>query len=679
MNKKVQKPKNMKSALSNLLSYCKKESGIILFALIMAALGAVLTIVGPNQISKITDYMYDGIAGGITEEAIAHDIQNQLQTGQINIMDYLPEGTDPSQISMEDLDLTDPDSQLAASIMENITMSDEFQEEYKNQGIDMGGVGRVAAFLLSLYLISALCSFSQHFIMGTVTQKISRRMRKDIDEKINRLPLKYFSINSFGDVLSRVTNDVDTIGQAFSNSLASIVSAAAQFIGCLVMMYYTNWILGTTTVLTTVIGLVLMVVIMKHSQRYFIHRQKSLGELNGYIEEMYAGHDVIRISGAENSVKERFAKLNENVKIANYKSQFLSGLMQPLMNFVGNLGYVGVCIVGALLVLHGDITFGVITAFLIYVRLFEQPMKQISQGMTNIQSAAAASERVFEFLDEEELEDESRKTGDIQNVRGEVEFSHVKFAYPSAPEKEIIHDFSVHVKPGQKVAIVGPTGAGKTTLVNLLMRFFETTGGTIRIDGMDIKNMTRENVHRQFGMVLQDTWLFEGTVRENLLYNNENIPEKVMTDACRACGIHSFIKALPQGYDTVLTDNTTISAGQKQLMTIARAMIQNSPMLILDEATSSVDTRTEVLTQRAMDQLTQKRTSFVIAHRLSTIKNADIILVMQDGDIVEQGNHEELLAKGGFYTELYTSQFESSSLTKESGGADAAYSLCGQN
>lgn len=679
MNKKVQKPKNMKSALRNLLSYCRKESGIILFALIMAALGAVLTIAGPNQISKITDYMYDGIAGGITEAAIARDIQNQLQTGQINIMDYLPEGTDPSRISMEDLDLTDPDSELAASVMENIRMSDEFQEKYKDQGIDMAGVGRVAAFLLSLYLISALCSFSQHFIMGTVTQKISRRMRKDIDEKINRLPLKYFSINSFGDVLSRVTNDVDTIGQAFSNSLASIVSAAAQFIGCLVMMYYTNWILGTTTVLTTVIGLVLMVVIMKHSQRYFIDRQKSLGELNGYIEEMYAGHDVIRISGAENSVKEQFAKLNENVKNANYKSQFLSGLMQPLMNFVGNLGYVAVCIVGALLVLHGDITFGVITAFLIYVRLFEQPMKQISQGMTNIQSAAAASERVFEFLDEEELEDESGKTGDIQNVRGEVEFSHVKFAYPGAPDKEIIHDFSVHVKPGQKVAIIGPTGAGKTTLVNLLMRFFETTGGTIWIDGMDIKNMTRENVHRQFGMVLQDTWLFEGTVRENLLYNNENVPEKIMTDACKACGIHSFIKALPQGYDTVLTDNTTISAGQKQLMTIARAMIQNSPMLILDEATSNVDTRTEVLTQRAMDQLTQKRTSFVIAHRLSTIKNADIILVMQDGDIVEQGNHEELLAKGGFYAELYTSQFEDSPLTKENGSADAAYSPCGQN
>lgn len=658
MHKKVQKPKNLKTALRNLLSYCKKEVGIILFALVMAALGAVLTIAGPNQISKITDYIYDGIAGGITEEAVVRDIRKQIQSGQIDVMEYLPEGTDPSRISMEDLNLSDTDSELAASIVENIRMSDEFQETYKDQGIDMQGISRVAIFLLILYLISALCSFSQHFIMGTVTQKISRRMRKDIDEKINRLPLKYFSMNSFGDVLSRVTNDVDTIGQTLSNSLASIVSAAAQFIGCLVMMFTTNWIMGTTTVLTTIIGLILMVFIMKHSQRYFVDRQRSLGELNGYIEEMYAGHDVIRISGAEKGVKERFAKLNEDVKNANYKSQFLSGLMQPLMNFVGNLGYVAVCIVGALLVLHGDITFGVITAFLIYVRLFEQPLKQISQGMTNIQSAAAASERVFEFLDEEELEDESGKTADIPDVRGEVEFSHVKFAYPSAPEKEIIHDFSVHVKPGQKVAIVGPTGAGKTTLVNLLMRFFEITGGTIRIDGMDIRTIARETVHRQFGMVLQDTWLFEGTVRENLLYNNKNVSEKTMTDACKACGIHSFIKALPQGYDTVLTDNTTISAGQKQLMTIARAMIQNSPMLILDEATSSVDTRTELLTQKAMDQLTQKRTSFVIAHRLSTIKNADIILVMRDGDIVEQGNHEELLAQGGFYAELYTSQFE---------------------
>ena len=587
-NHKIEKPKNMKNALIKLASYCKKQMGVIVFALVIAVIGAVLTILGPDQISKITDYMYDGITGKI----------------------------------------------------------------------DMEGIAKVGIFLLTIYLISALCSFLQNFIMATVTQIISKRLRGEIDRKINRLPFKYFSDNSYGDVLSRVTNDVDLIGQAMSNSIASMVSAAAQFIGCLIMMYYTNWIMASTTVLTTIIGLVLMALIMSHSQKFFADRQKSLGKLNGYIEEMYSGHDVIRISGAEKLVKDRFDELNNAVRVANFKSQFLSGLMQPLMNFIGNLGYVAVCIAGALLTINGKITFGVITAFLIYVRLFEQPLRQIAQGMTQIQSAAAASERVFEFLDEEELEDESSKTNRLENIQGNVEFSHVKFAYPSAPDKEIIHDFSIKVKSGQKVAIVGPTGAGKTTLVNLLMRFFEVGGGNIYIDGVDINDLQREEVHRQFGMVLQDTWLFEGTVKDNLLLNNENVAEEKLVAACKACGIHSFIEALPDGYDTVLNDNTSISAGQKQLLTIARAMIQNSPMLILDEATSSVDTRTEILTQQAMDKLTEKRTSFVIAHRLSTIKNADVIIVMRNGDIVEQGNHEELLERNGFYAELYKSQFD---------------------
>ncbi len=587
-NHKIEKPKNMKNALIKLASYCKKQMGVIVFALVLAVIGAVLTILGPDQISKITDYMYDGITGKI----------------------------------------------------------------------DMEGIAKVGIFLLAIYLISALCSFLQNFIMATVTQIISKRLRGAIDRKINRLPFKYFSDNSYGDVLSRVTNDVDLIGQAMSNSIASMVSAAAQFIGCLIMMYYTNWIMASTTVLTTIIGLVLMALIMSHSQKFFADRQKSLGKLNGYIEEMYSGHDVIRISGAEKLVKDRFDELNNAVRVANFKSQFLSGLMQPLMNFIGNLGYVAVCIAGALLTIKGKITFGVITAFLIYVRLFEQPLRQIAQGMTQIQSAAAASERVFEFLDEEELEDESSKTNRLEDIQGNVEFSHVKFAYPSAPDKEIIHDFSIKVKSGQKVAIVGPTGAGKTTLVNLLMRFFEVSGGNIYIDGVDINDLQREEVHRQFGMVLQDTWLFEGTVKDNLLLNNENVADEKLVAACKACGIHSFIEALPDGYDTVLNDNTSISAGQKQLLTIARAMIQNSPMLILDEATSSVDTRTEILTQQAMDKLTEKRTSFVIAHRLSTIKNADIIIVMRNGDIVEQGNHEELLERNGFYAELYKSQFD---------------------
>ncbi len=583
-----EKAKDMGAALRNLLAYCKNQVVWIVLALIFAAVGAVCTIIGPDQISNLTNYIYDGLTSTI----------------------------------------------------------------------DMDGILSVTLLLLGIYLTSGVCSFLQHFIMQTVTQGVAKRMRGDISTKINRLPLKYFNGSAAGDVLSRMTNDVDTVSQALSNSLASLVTAVAQFVGCLIMMYYTDWVMATTTVVTTILGLVFMVVIMSHSQKYFTARQRNLGNLNGYIEEMYNGHDIIRITNAEDEVRGEFEKLNAAVKDANFKSQFLSGLMQPLMTFVGTLGYVAVCVVGASQIINGRITFGVITAFLIYTRLFEQPLRQISQSMTQMQSCAAAAERVFEFLHEEELEDESAKTQRITAVKGEVEFRHVKFAYPNAPEKEIIHDFSAKVKPGQKVAIVGPTGAGKTTMVNLLMRFFEPTGGEILIDGVPTKDIPRENVHDQFGMVLQDTWLFEGTVRENLLYNTQNVSEKQMTDACKACGIHNFIKALPQGYDTVLSDNTAISAGQKQLMTIARAMIQNSPMLILDEATSSVDTRTEILTQRAMDQLTDNRTSFVIAHRLSTIKNADIILVVRDGDIVEQGNHEELLQKGGFYAELYNSQFE---------------------
>ena len=550
MNRSAQKLKDMKRALGKLISYCRKEFAFMILALVLAALGTVLTIIGPSQISRITDYMYSGL------------------TGQI----------------------------------------------------DMDGIFSVCIRLLSIYLLSALCTFAQHFITATVTQQISRRMRSGISAKINRLPLQYFSENSYGDVLSRVTNDVDTIGQGLSNSAASIVSAAAQFAGCLVMMFWTNWIMGTTTVATTLLGILFMGFLMKHSQHYFSERQRSLGELNGYIEEMYSGHDVIRISHGEQKVREGFSKRNLAVKEADFKSQFLSGLMQPVMNFVGNLGYVAVCVAGAVLVLNGSITFGVITAFLIYVRLFEQPLK----------------------------------------VSGAVEFRNVRFAYPEKPEKEVIHDFSAKVEPGQKIAIVGPTGAGKTTLVNLLMRFYEVTGGEIRIDGVNIRDIRREDVHRMFGMVLQDTWLFEGTVRENLTYNCEGVTEEAMAEACKACGIHHFIKALPQGYDTVLDDNTSISAGQKQLFTIARAMIQNSPMLILDEATSSVDTRTELITQRAMDKLMENRTSFVIAHRLSTIKDADVILVVKNGDIIEQGNHEELLKKNGFYAELYNSQFEQS-------------------
>ena len=582
------KPHDLKKAMRDLLSYCRSDVTVIALSLVLAAGGAVLTIIGPKQISKITDLIADGLA----------------------------------------------------------------------TGIDMTGIAKIAALLIALYALSALFTFLQHYLMAGFNQRLSKRMRGDIVGKINRLKLSYFNFHEHGDVLSRVTNDVDTVSSSLSNSLATIVSSVAQFIGCLIMMIVTNWIMAGTSVVSTMLALMLMLLIVGKSQKYFVARQQNLGSLNGYIEEMYTGHDVIRISNGQEKTKAEFDRLNGAVRDSNFKSQFLGGLMPPMMNFVGNLGYVAVCVVGAALAMNDVITFGVITAFMIYVRQFQSPVQQIGQAMTNIQSAAAAAERVFEFLNEEELEDESAKTTKIESVKGEVEFRHVRFAYPDKPDETIIHDFSAHIQPGQKVAIVGPTGAGKTTLVNLLMRFYETTGGDILIDGVNIRDMKRSEVHDQFGMVLQDTWLFEGTVRENLLYNTQNVNEETMKAACKACGIHAFIKALPEGYDTVLSDNTAISAGQKQLMTIARAMIQNSPMLILDEATSSVDTRTELITQQAMDRLTEHRTSFVIAHRLSTIRNADIILVLRDGDIVEQGNHEELLAKGGFYAELYNSQFE---------------------
>ncbi len=583
-----EKPHDLKKAMADLLRYCRKDLKIVAVALALAAGGALLTIIGPRQISRITDL----IASGLTT------------------------------------------------------------------GIDMPAIARVGLLIMAIYACSGLFTFLQHYLMAGFNQRLSKRMRREIVGKINRLPLSYFNFHEHGDVLSRVTNDVDTVGMSLSNSLASIVSSVAQFVGCLVMMIVTNWIMAGTSVVSTIFAMVLMMVIISKSQKHFIARQKNLGNLNGYIEEMYTGHDIIRTSNADANVKAEFDRLNNAVRDANFKSQFLGGLMQPLMGFIGNFGYVAVCVVGAALAMNGAITFGVITAFMIYVRQFQSPVQQIAQAMTNMQSAAAAAERVFEFLAEPEMENESAKPRKIGQTRGEVEFRHVKFAYPDKPDKTIIKDFSVHVRPGQKVAIVGPTGAGKTTLVNLLMRFYETTGGEILIDGVNITDMSREEVHDQFGMVLQDTWLFEGTVRENLLYNTRGVSEERMKDACRACGIHTFIKALPQGYDTVLSDNTAISAGQKQLMTIARAMIQNSPMLILDEATSSVDTRTELITQQAMDKLTEQRTSFVIAHRLSTIRNADVILVLRDGDIVEQGSHDQLLAQNGFYAELYNSQFD---------------------
>ena len=527
-------------------------------------------------------------------------------------------------------------------------------------GIDMEGVKSIGLTLVVFYVGSAILSFGQQFIMATVTQNVTKQLRSDISGKINRLPMAYYNKTSTGDVLSRVTNDVDMISQSMNQSIGNLVSAVALFFGSLIMMFKTNVIMTLTAVIATMIGFGLMSLITSHSQKYFSRQQANLGALNGHIEEIYSGHTVVKAYNGEKNAKKVFDELNNNLRDSAFKSQSLSGLMQPLMAFIGNFGYVAVCVMGAVLTMKGYIGFEVIVAFMMYIRLFTQPLAQIAQATQSLQSAAAAGERVFAFLGAEEMSDESDKTEKLGKAEGYVDFEHVKFGYEDT-DKIIIHDFSAKAKPGQKIAIVGPTGAGKTTLVNLLMRFHEIQSGDIKIDGISTRDMKREEVRSQFCMVLQDTWLFEGTVRENLVYNTENVSEEKIEAACKAVGLDHFIRTLPHGYDTILNDQVSLSQGQKQQLTIARAMIADKPMLILDEATSSVDTRTELQIQKAMDALMQNRTSFVIAHRLSTIKNADLILVLKDGDIIESGNHEELLAKGGFYADLYNSQFDQAS------------------
>ena len=584
----MKKKNNLFNAMGKTFRYMKQHIPLVILALVLAAAGAILTIVGPDQIGKITNLMEQGLMGTI----------------------------------------------------------------------DLQAIGKIGLTLVVIYVSSALFTFTQHYMMATITLDTSRKMRSDLAAKINRVPMSYFYHTSQGDVLSRITNDVQTLQQGLTNSLPGIISAVAQFVGCLIMMFVTEWRLALCVMTVTVLGMALLMFVMSHSQRYFIARQEHLGTLNGFIEEMYSGHEVIRISRAGNKVIDKFKELNKNVYDANWKSQFLSGIMQPLMTVIGNLGYVVVCVVGAILAMNGIVPFGVIVSFILYIRLFTAPLTQIAQGITNLQTASASADRIFEFLEAEELSDESHKTESLSTARGAVEFSHVHFSYPDNPDKVIIQDFSATVHPGQKVAIVGPTGAGKTTMVNLLMRFFEINSGAITIDGVPISELKRENIHKLFSMVLQDTWLFDGTVRENLVYNLENITDEDLERVCSACGLSHFVHSLPQGFDTELSDSTAISAGQKQLLTIARAMLQNSPMLILDEATSSVDTRTEAMIQRAMDELTKGRTSFVIAHRLSTIRNADLILVLKDGDVIESGNHDALMAKGGFYADLYNSQFD---------------------
>ena len=593
----TEKSDNFGASWEKLLHYAKPQMPAILVAMICAVIGTIISLIGPTQVQKITDL----INAGVPDE------------------EMLSSGIAPPPI----------DIQLVTS---------------------------TCIFLLILYGVSWLMTFVQHFIMATVAPTISNRLRSDISDKTNRMPLKYFDSTPFGDILSRITNDIDTIERTMNLSIAQFITSIALFFGSALMMFLTNWIMAVTAIGASVLGFILMSVIMKKSQLHFNRQQRHLGAINGHVEEIYAGHNIVKAYNYEKESKEEFSRINRHLRDSAFKSTALSGVMQPLMTFIGNLGYVAVFVVGAILVKDAVITFGVIIAFTIYVRLFTQPLQQLAQSFSSMQSTAAAADRVFDYLDEEELSDESQKTRRLDTVKGHVRFDHVRFGYN--PDKIIIKDFSVDIKAGQKVAIVGPTGAGKTTIVNLLMRFYELNSGRIYIDDVPIDELTRENVHDLFCMVLQDTWLFEGTVRENLAYSKEGVTDEDLERACKAVGIHHFIHTLPHGYDTVLDDKASLSAGQKQQLTIARAMIENAPLLILDEATSSVDTRTERIIQKAMDALTEGRTSFVIAHRLSTIKNSDLILVLKDGDIIASGTHEELLAEGGFYADLYNSQFE---------------------
>ncbi len=747
-NRDVSKAKDFKGAIKRLLQELSGFKKLIIISLVLAALGAILTIVTPNILSDLTDEISKGlvlnkdnfekltkeVTSSLNEESISKVIDfSEKNIGKVmissnipkndlmkfqeimtklndetnnksfkaisempdSILDILVNNDVDAKIFIKSLNsnLVIPESvaskifrdieidghvidatdqgkflEIASNINEDVSATEIYSlvdnmpssvkvvvEPYMN--IDK--IKNIAILLICIYLISAIFEYFEAILMTDVSNNFARKLRGNISSKINKLPLKYFDKHVIGDILSRVTNDVDTIAQSMNQSLSTLVSAITLFVGTIIMMFVTNSVMAITAILASLFGFVFMSLVLSKSQKYFVAKQNELGALNGHIEEVYSGLNVVKTYNGEKTSNEKFDELNDKLYKANWKSGFLSGLMMPMMSFIGNFGYVAVCVVGALLALNGHISFGVIVAFIVYVRLFVSPLSQIAQAMTSLQSTAAASERVFEFLDEKEMADESniKITLDKEKVKGNIEFKNVEFKY-DGNDKPTIKNFSAKAKAGEKVAIVGPTGAGKTTMVNLLMKFYDINKGEILIDGVSTKDLTRSNIHDLFTMVLQDTWVFNGSIKDNIIYNTSDVSMEMVESVCKTVGLDHFIKTLPDGYNTILNDNDSVSAGQRQLLTIARGMIQNAPFLILDEATSNVDTRTEELVQKAMDKLTEGKTSFIIAHRLSTIKNADLILVMNEGNIIEQGNHEELMKQNGFYAELYNSQFK---------------------
>lgn len=660
-NKKFEKAKDFKSAIKRLLKELNPFKALVILSLTLSVAASILSIATPNILSKLTDKISNGIVPNKENLArINNEISSNFASG--NAKDIEIDGVVISTTEQSEYLNVIKDIDKNAKVNELYSKIDEFPDTIKSlikPSMDLSGITRISVFIGCLYLISAIFNYIESISMTIVSNKFAKKLRSSISNKINKLPLKYFDKNRTGDTLSRVTNDIDTVAQSMDNSLSTLVSASALFIGTLIMMFVTNALMAVTAILSSMIGFAFMFFVLGKSQKYFEAKQRELGNLNSHIEEVYSSLNVVKAYNGKELSDKKFDELNNKLYNANRKSQFLSGLMPPMMHFIGNFGYVAVCIVGALLTMNDVISFGVIIAFISYVRLFTSPLSQIAQAVSSLQTIAAASERVFEFIDEKEMKDESNLVAYLNKdkVTGNIEFDNVVFRY-DGNDTDTIKNFSAKIKSGSKIAIVGPTGAGKTTIVNLLMKFYNITSGDIKIDGVSINDLKRENVHDLFTMVLQDTWVYEGTIKDNIIYNNSNVTDKDVEDVCKVVGLDHFIKTFSDGYNTMLVNNESVSAGQRQLLTIARGMLKNAPFLILDEATSNVDTRTEELVQNAMDKLAEGKTSFIIAHRLSTIKNADLILVMRDGNIVEQGNHDKLMKENGFYAKLYNSQFE---------------------